>query len=120
MNPLQEIYKTSPRSGKRIIFVLTGIPLLIHIYDLMRYPDGHVSNTRQVVDLVKKNSRTTTVFSLGIGSSVSRELVNGLAEAGNGYAEYATAHERLQPKIIRQVSDTFDTCHHFCSKLFLS
>ncbi len=41
---------------------------------------------------------------MGIGNSVSKELVNGMAQAGNGYAEYAGGNERLQPKIIRQVN----------------
>jgi hypothetical protein len=68
-----------------------------------------------VIDLVRGYSSTTSVYTFGVGSSVSRQLVNGMAEAGNGYAEYAAGNERLQPKIIRQVSDTFDTfdtCHH--------
>jgi hypothetical protein len=72
-----------------------------------------------VIDLVRGYSPTTSVYTFGVGSSVSRQLVNGMAEAGNGYAEYAAGNERLQPKIIRQVSDTFDTfdtCHHFCSR----
>jgi hypothetical protein len=75
--------------------------------------DGEVSNANQIIDLVRKNSSTTSVFTFGIGNNVSRQLVNGMAEAGNGYAEYANSNERLQPKIIRQVKTDFFTLLHF-------
>ena len=38
-------------------------------------------------------------FTFGIGSGVSTYLVNGLAEAGNGTAEFIQSGERLQPKV---------------------
>ena len=41
--------------------------------------DGEVSNADLVIKLVKENSSHTRVFSLGLGSSASRHLVNGIA-----------------------------------------
>ena len=38
-------------------------------------------------------------FTFGIGSGVSTYLVKGLAEAGNGTAEFIHSGERLQPKV---------------------
>jgi len=94
------------RCHNRIIFVLTGnVIVYTQLIVIIVLLDGQVSNTRQVIELVKKNSSKTSVFTMGIGNSVSKELVNGMAQAGNGYAEYAGGNERLQPKIIRQVNN---------------
>ena len=39
------------------------------------------------------------MFTFGIGSGVSTELVNGIARAGNGKAEFVYEGERMQPKV---------------------
>ena len=39
------------------------------------------------------------VFTFGIGSGASTALVNGLAKAGNGTAEFIKEGERMQPKV---------------------
>ena len=39
------------------------------------------------------------VFTFGIGSGVSTELVRGIARAGNGRAEFVYEGERIQPKV---------------------
>ena len=41
--------------------------------------DGEVSNSINVVDLVKRNSTQGRVFALGLGASASRHLVKGIA-----------------------------------------
>ena len=38
-------------------------------------------------------------FTFGIGSGASSALVNGLAQAGNGAAEFVKEGERMQPKV---------------------
>ena len=38
-------------------------------------------------------------FTFGIGSGASTELVEGLATAGKGSAEFIKEGERLQPKV---------------------
>ena len=38
-------------------------------------------------------------FTFGIGSGASTELVEGLATAGKGSAEFVKEGERLQPKV---------------------
>lgn len=62
-----------------------------------------VCNTEEVKKFVRKNSHTTRVFGLGIGDSASHDLVDGIAKAGNGTAEYVTYEENLQGKVIKQL-----------------
>ena len=38
-------------------------------------------------------------FTFGIGSGASSALVEGLAQAGNGTAEFVKGGERMQPKV---------------------
>ena len=62
--------------------------------------DGYVGNDMAIVDAVKKNAGTTRVFSFGVGSSVNRFLLDGMAMAGRGEVEYVTleskAHEAAE------------------------
>ena len=39
------------------------------------------------------------MFTFGIGSGVSTELIKGIARAGNGRAEFVYEGERMQPKV---------------------
>ncbi|KAL5473286.1 hypothetical protein EMCRGX_G027753 [Ephydatia muelleri] len=87
--PLQFIFRQRLLEGlPRQVFVLT---------------DGSVSNTEACVQEVKRNVESARCFTFGIGSGVSTYLVNGLAQAGNGTAEFIQSGERLQPKVIRSL-----------------
>ena len=46
--------------------------------------DGYVSVEREAFELVRNNLSSANVFSFGIGSSVNRHLMEGLARAGMG------------------------------------
>ncbi len=50
--------------------------------------DGYVGNDMAIIDAVRKNADTTRVFSFGIGNSVNRYLLDGMAKAGRGEAEF--------------------------------
>ncbi|CAG0903393.1 unnamed protein product [Darwinula stevensoni] len=85
--PLSTIFQQVQRDGyHRQVIVLT---------------DGEVSNTEQVIALVRENCKTskTRVFALGVGSDASHYLVNGIALAGNGEAQFATLKEGLSGKV---------------------
>ncbi len=46
--------------------------------------DGYISGEQNVFDLISKNLGTTSFFSFGIGTSVNRYLIEGMAQAGAG------------------------------------
>jgi Ca-activated chloride channel family protein len=58
--------------------------------------DGYVGNDMEIIDAVKKNAGTTRVFSFGIGNSVNRFLLDGMAAAGRGEVEYVTLEAKAQ------------------------
>ncbi|XP_061434452.1 von Willebrand factor A domain-containing protein 5A-like [Lethenteron reissneri] len=72
-----------------------------HPRQLMVLTDGEVSNTRDVISLVKKNANKHRCFSFGIGDGASTELIKGIAASGGGTAEFITGTERLQCKVLK-------------------
>jgi len=50
--------------------------------------DGYVGNVDQIIEYVKSNADTGEFCVFGVGNSVNRELVDGVAAAGNGRAIY--------------------------------
>ncbi len=55
--------------------------------------DGYVTIEKEAFDLIRNNLNKANVFSFGIGSSVNRLLVEGLARAGEGEAFIVTDDE---------------------------
>lgn len=53
--------------------------------------DGYVSVETEAFELVRKNLNRASLFAFGIGSSVNRHLINGLARAGQGEPFIVTA-----------------------------
>lgn len=58
--------------------------------------DGYVGNDMEIIGAVKDHAKTTRVFSFGIGGSVNRFLMDGMAQAGRGEAHYVLSHEQAQ------------------------
>ncbi|XP_060929300.1 von Willebrand factor A domain-containing protein 5A-like isoform X2 [Limanda limanda] len=67
------------------------------------FTDGEVFNTKEVIDLVKKNSGSHRCFSFGIGEGASSALINGLAKEGGGHAQFITGADRMQPKVMQSL-----------------
>ncbi len=65
--------------------------------------DGQVTNSDEVIALVRRHSGDTRVFTFGIGAGVDSRLVKGMARAGEGAAEFVEPGERLEPKVLRQL-----------------
>jgi hypothetical protein len=63
--PLEDIFKSQLIEGyPKQIFLLT---------------DGGVSDTNQVIDLVRKNTKYSRTHTIGFGSDVSQALIIGCA-----------------------------------------
>jgi Ca-activated chloride channel family protein len=76
--------------------------------------DGYVGNDMAIIDAVKQNAGTTRVFSFGIGNSVNRFLLDGMAQAGRGEVEYVSLngdaeaamkrfHERILAPVLTDI-----------------
>jgi Ca-activated chloride channel family protein len=50
--------------------------------------DGYVGNDMAIIDSVRQNAAAARVFSFGIGRSVNRFLLDGMARAGRGEVHY--------------------------------
>lgn len=65
--------------------------------------DGEISNTDEVIELVRQMSATTRIFSFGIGDSPSRSLVKGLARASNGYPVFVPPRTNVDVYVAQQL-----------------
>lgn len=58
--------------------------------------DGYIGNDMAIVGAVKDHARTTRVFSFGIGRSVNRFLMDAMARAGRGEAQYVLGEDQAR------------------------
>jgi hypothetical protein len=63
--------------------------------------DGQIGNDGAIVDMVRQNAKSTRVFAFGIGNSVNRALLNGVADAGRGVAEVVTLQSAADSAVAR-------------------
>ena len=77
--------------------------------NLILLTDGAVSNPSDIIEYVRKNGDFQRVFSIGIGTGYSEELVNGVAEAGNGIAVGVTDSVKLSETVIGLIENTFSS-----------
>lgn len=86
-HPLEAIFNVPPRAGKvRQVILMT---------------DGQVSNEPACIQLARKHRTRNRIFTFGIGSASSANLVKGLARATGGAAEFITGGERIDEKVLR-------------------
>ncbi|CAG8690386.1 43934_t:CDS:2 [Gigaspora margarita] len=88
-NPIKWAFDNSRNDMPTSVFLLT---------------DGQVNNVDQIVELIKsceeKKKDDARFFSIGIGDSVSHNLVESVSRAGKGYAQFVTNNERMDKKIL--------------------
>ncbi len=66
--------------------------------------DGEVGNEKEVIDMASRQHGGTRIFTFGIGRGASEYLVRGLARAAGGAAEFIFPGERIQSKVLKQLS----------------
>ncbi|MBN1947770.1 MAG: AgmX/PglI C-terminal domain-containing protein [Bradymonadales bacterium] len=64
--------------------------------------DGYIGNESAILSLVNSRLGQTRIFSLGVGSSVNRFLLDSLAQVGRGTVHYVNIGEAVE-----QVVETF-------------
>ena len=96
LQPLQFVLEQPVLAGlTRRVFLLT---------------DGQVSNSSEVVQLVKRHCHANRVFSLGVGAGADRHLVKGAARAGGGTSAFTTQGEAIAPAVLRQLREARQPC----------
>lgn len=81
--------------------------------------DGYISGEQNIFDLISQNLGTTSFFSFGIGTSVNRYLIEGIAYAGSGESFVVTDSEDaaqtaerfrtyIQSPILTDIKVTYD------------
>jgi Ca-activated chloride channel homolog len=70
--------------------------------------DGYVTVEKEAFELIRENLNKSNVFSFGIGSSVNRYLMEGLAHAGQG-EPFVILNQEEAPKIAEQFRKYINT-----------
>src|SRR5258706_13009199 len=63
--------------------------------------DGFIGNETEIIDYIDKGRGEARVFGFGIGSSVNRYLIEGVARAGRGAAEFVGERESSEQAVAR-------------------
>ena len=82
--------------------MLDAMPL-----EVMLLTDGEIWGEQNLFDYINtqmtENGADARVFALGIGNDVSHTLVEGVARAGNGFAQFVAEGEGTDRKVIRML-----------------
>ena len=95
--PLSEAYKQSQESNKN------G-----RIAQIVILTDGEVDDQRSVFELVENNCSNNVVSTIGIGNSVSEELIEGIAKRSNGKYDYVSDSANIADKVMNLVSKALE------------
>ncbi|KAI9713318.1 MAG: hypothetical protein M1812_006677 [Candelaria pacifica] len=75
--------------------------------EIILLTDGEIWAQEQLLSYINKEVGGTEApircFTLGVGNSVSHALVEGIARAGNGFAQVVGEEEKLEHKVVRSL-----------------
>jgi len=88
-DPLDSIFKQATKPGyPRQVFILT---------------DGEVNDKQRCIELVRENVSSTRLFAFGIGGAVDKDLVNGMARAGEGSSSIVRDTSTIRENVMKQL-----------------
>jgi len=97
------IESTRARGGTDILLAMEAALKLpankLYVRQIVFLTDGAVGNEEFVLHEIKKSLGKSRVFTFGIGPSVNRLLLDGMAEMGRGTARYITFEENIEEAI---------------------
>ncbi|KIW63114.1 hypothetical protein PV04_09990 [Phialophora macrospora] len=70
--------------------------------EVMLLTDGEIWNQEEVFTFVN-NTPNARFFTLGIGHGASSALVEGIARAGNGFAQFVGDNEKMDRRVVRML-----------------
>ncbi|KAF2156335.1 hypothetical protein K461DRAFT_318910 [Myriangium duriaei CBS 260.36] len=70
--------------------------------EVMVLTDGQIWNQAELFTFIQ-NTNNARFFSLGIGAGASSALVEGIARAGNGFAQFVAENEKLDKRTVRML-----------------
>lgn len=77
--------------------------------------DGDIWQQQELFDYINDSvatsRKTLRVFALGVGNSVSSTLIEGVARAGNGFAQSVGEGEKLDGKVVRMLRGALTPDH---------
>lgn len=79
---------------------LSGLPL-----EVLVLTDGQIWDQERLFTYINEFSakHPVRVFSLGIGSGASSSLVEGIARAGDGFAQFVDDNEKMDKRVVRML-----------------
>lgn len=90
--PVEETFKRRYEDMNLEVFLLT---------------DGEIWDQEKLFELINaqvaSTKGATRIFSLGIGHGVSHALIEGVARAGNGFAQTVADNEKMDKKVVRML-----------------
>jgi len=90
---------TNQLAGVHAALTAPGDPMRLRYVVFMT--DGYIGNEAEVIALTRREIGSARVFSFGVGSSVNRYLLEEVALAGRGGAEFLRAEEDPEAVISR-------------------
>lgn len=75
--------------------------------------DGEASNSNDIIQVAESVAPTTRFFTIGIGSSPGRALLDGVAKRTNGKSEYVTDSQDIATVTMRQLKRALEPCFRY-------
>jgi Ca-activated chloride channel family protein len=94
---------------QQVVRVALEMPSHSGRYRLVTFmTDGYIGNDREVIAFVRAHLGSARIFSFGVGDSVNRYLLEGLARAGRGVSTFITLDESTE----RAADELFERLAH--------